>query len=97
MSSCVNLSGPKSIARSTLEGMSESNKLQVDVQMNISLKKKINKEVKGTILDVAHRELLDELLIKHLTLSVAPADSMVHCLKPTMQELMGTNHEIKGW
>ncbi len=95
MSSCVNLSGAKSIARSTLDGLSESNKLQVDVQMNLSLKKKINKEVKGTILDVAHRELLDELLIKHLTLSVIPAENMVHCLKSTMQELMGTNHEIK--
>jgi hypothetical protein len=65
------------------------------VEINKTLKKKINKVVKDTILDIAHRELLDDLLMKHLTLSVAPAEEMVHYLKPTMQELMFTNNVIK--
>jgi hypothetical protein len=95
MSSCLDLTGPKSIARTTLEVMSASHKHEVDLKIKNSLKKKINQEVKGTILDIAHRELLDELLMKHLALSVEPAENMVHCLKPTMQELMGTIHEIK--
>jgi hypothetical protein len=95
MSRCLDLTGPKSIARTTLDGMSASHKNEVDLKINKSLKKKINQEVKGTILDIAHRELLDELLIKHLTLSVEQADNMVHCLKPTMQELMGTIHAIR--
>ncbi len=51
--------------------------------------------MKDTILDIAHRELLDELLMKHLTFSVAPVEDMVHYLKPTMQELMVTNNAIK--
>ncbi len=51
--------------------------------------------MKDTILDIAHRELLGELLMKHLTFSVAPVEEMVHYLKPTMQELMGTNNAIK--
>jgi hypothetical protein len=95
MSGCLDLTGPKSVARTTLDGMSDSNKLEVDKEINKSLKKKINKEVKDTILDIAHRELLDELLMKHLTFSVAPVEEMVHYLKPTMQELMGTNNAIK--
>jgi hypothetical protein len=33
--------------------------------------------------------------MKHLTLSVEPADNMAHCLKPTMQELMGTVNAIR--
>jgi hypothetical protein len=76
--------------------MSASHKLEVDLEINKNLKKKINQEVKDTILDIAHRdELLDDLLMKHLTLSVEPAEDMVHCLKPTMQALMGTNNAIK--
>ena len=95
MSSCLDLTGPKSIARTTLEGMSASHKNEVDLKINKSLKKKTNQEVKGTILDIAHREMLDDLLMKHLTLNVEPADNMVHWLKPTMQELMGMLHAIK--
>jgi hypothetical protein len=33
--------------------------------------------------------------MKHLTLSVEQAEDMVHCLKPTMQVLMGTINAIK--
>jgi hypothetical protein len=95
MSSCLDLTGPKSIARTTLEGMSASHKHEVDLKINKSLKTKINQEVKGTILDIAHRKLLDDLLVKHLTLSVEPADNMLHCLKSTMQELMGTINAIR--
>ncbi len=69
LSSCIDLTGPKSIARTTLAGMSETHKGEVDQEINKSLKKKINKEVKGVIVDIAHRELLDNLLMKHLTMS----------------------------
>ena len=95
MTGCIDLTGPKSVARTTLDGLSDLNKLEVDKEINKTLKKKINKEVKDTILDIAHRQLLDDLLMKHLTLSVAPAESMVHHLKPTMQELMLTDNAIK--
>ncbi len=75
--------------------MSETHKGEVDVEISKSLKKKINKEVKGVIVDIAHRELLDDLLMKHLTMSAKPASEMVHYLKPTMQALMGTMNAIK--
>jgi hypothetical protein len=95
MTGCIDLTGPKSVARTTLDSMTDLNKLEVDKEIYKTLKKKINKEVKDTILDIAHRQLLDDLLMKHLTLSVAPAEAMVHYLKPTMQELMLTNNTIK--
>ncbi len=95
LSSCIDMTGPKSIARTTLAGMSETHKGEVDQEINKSLKMKINKEVKGVIVDIAHRELLDNLLMKHLTMSVEPVSAMVHNLKPTMQALMGTLNSIK--
>ena len=96
LSSCIDMTGPKSIARTTLAGMSDdTHKGEVDEELNKSLKKKINKEVKGVIVDIAHRELLDNLLMKHLTMSVAPVSAMVHYLKPAMQALMGTLNTIK--
>ncbi len=67
----------------------------MDKHINNTLKTKINKEVKNTILDVAHRELLDRMNCEHLTKSVARADTMVHALKPTMLALMDTVHAIK--
>jgi hypothetical protein len=65
MTGCLDLTGPKSVARTTLDGMTDSNKLEVDKELNKTLKKKINKEVKDTILDIAHRKLLDDLLSSH--------------------------------
>jgi hypothetical protein len=56
--SCIDLTGPKSIARTALAGLSDAHKLEVDLEINNTLKKKINQEVKDTILDIAHRELL---------------------------------------
>jgi hypothetical protein len=55
---CIDLVGGKSVAHLTLAGMNEKDKRAVDTQIEKTLKAKINKEVKGTILDVAHRELL---------------------------------------
>ncbi len=46
-------------------------------------------------MDIANRELLDNLFMEHLTKSVAPLSEMVHFLKPTMQALMGTLNTIK--
>ena len=95
MSSCIDLTGPNSVARTTLDGLSEGAKRAVDVTINKTLKKKINKEVTNTILDVAHRELLERMNLEHLTKSVARPEKMVHLLKPDMLSLMGTIHAIK--
>ncbi len=56
MTACIDLAGEKSIARVTLASMSADNKAAVDVQIEKTLKGKINREVKGTILNVAHQE-----------------------------------------
>ena len=95
MSSCIDLTAPKSLARQTLDGLSDEAKRAVDAKINKTLKKKINKEVTTTILDVAHRELLDRMNCEHLTKSVARAEKMVHVLKPNMLSLMGTIQAIK--
>jgi hypothetical protein len=58
VTACIDLAGEKSIARVTLASMSADDKAAVDVQIAKTLKGKINNEVKGTILNVAHRELL---------------------------------------
>ena len=58
-------------------------------------KKKIDKEVTSTVLDVAHRELLQRMNCEHLTKSVARPEKMFHCLKPNMLSLMGTIRAIK--
>ncbi len=55
MPSCIDLSRTKSVARKTLDGLSAENKIAIDNHIRKSLKTKINREVKGTILDVAHR------------------------------------------
>ena len=95
MSSCIDLTGPKSVARTTLDGLSDRNKRAVDAKINKTLKKKINKEVTRTILDVAHRDLLERMNCERLTKSVARAQVMVHYLKPSTLSLMGTIHAMK--
>jgi hypothetical protein len=95
MPACIDLSGDKSVARLTLEGMSAEDKLAVDHQIEKTLKAKNNKEVKGTILNVAHREQLDLLNIEHLTKSGVETGDMIHPLKPTMEKLLRTDHAIK--
>ncbi len=54
ITACIDLTEPKSVARSTLEGLSDSNKRPVDIKINKILKANINKEVKNTILGVTH-------------------------------------------
>jgi hypothetical protein len=39
MTGCLDFTGAKSVARTTLDGMSDSNKLEVDKEINKSLKK----------------------------------------------------------
>jgi hypothetical protein len=95
MPACIDLSGDKSIARVTLATMSAANKEAVDVQIEKTMKGKINREVKGTILNIAHRELLELKNIEHLTKSVVELDEMIHTLKPTMEELIRTDHAMK--
>jgi hypothetical protein len=96
---CIDLSGEKSVARVTLDSMSEANKLAVDIQIEKTLKGKINWEVKGTILNVAHREQLDLMNVEHLTKSVVETGEMIHPLKPTMVKLLLTDHasKVEDW
>jgi hypothetical protein len=75
--------------------MSAKNKEEANDEINKTLKTKINKEFKNTLLDIAHREKLDLLNCEHLTNSVAPATTMIHPLKPTMEQLVGTHHALK--
>ena len=83
------------MSRQTLDGMSASQQGQAKEAIGKTLKTKINKEVKNTLLDVAHKEKLALLNIEYLTRRVAPAASMLHPLKPTMEQLMGSLHAIK--
>jgi hypothetical protein len=75
--------------------MSDANKEAVDDEIQKTLKGKINREVKGTVLNVAHRELLELKNVEHLTKSVVDTDDMIHPLKPTMDQLLRTGHEMK--
>jgi hypothetical protein len=95
MPDCIDLSGDNSIARATLATMSAADKQAVDVRMEKTMKGKINREVKDTILNIAHRELLEQKNIEHLTKSVVETVEMIHALKPTMEELLRTDHAMK--
>ena len=92
---CIDLTGKGSVARKTHEGMTDSNKRDAEEKIATTLQTKINREVKSTLLDVAHREKLRQLNCEHLTRSVVPATEMVHHLTPTMDKLFGTHHAIK--
>ncbi len=72
MPACINLAGEKSIARVIFASMSDANKEAVDEQIESekTLKGKTNREVKGTVLNIAHRELLELRNVEHLTKSV---------------------------
>ncbi len=95
LSDCIDLTGKSSVARKTHDGMTASNKRDAEDKIANTLQTKINKEVKSTLLDVAHRDKLRQLNCEYLTRSVVPASKMVHNLKPTMEKLMGTHHAIK--
>ncbi len=95
LSSCINLTGAKSVARTTHDSMSDKNKDEARDEINKTLKTKINKEVKNTLLDIAHREKLDLLNCAHLKKDVSPASAMVHPLKKTLEQLVGTHHALK--
>ncbi len=95
LSDCINLTEAKSVARTTHDGLSAENKSPAaSEEINKTLKTKINKEVKNTLLDIAHQKL-DLLNCEHLTKSVSPMTKMVHPLKPTLEQLVGTHHALK--
>jgi hypothetical protein len=52
----MGLTGPTSVARTTHAGLSEENKAAATDEIKKTLKTKINKEVKNTLLDIAHRK-----------------------------------------
>ena len=90
----IDLTGPKSVSRQTLATMSASGKEAVEAAIGKTLKGQINKAVKSTILDVAHQAQLAELNCRHLTKSVDKAETMVHLLKPSLSELLGTTPSL---
>jgi hypothetical protein len=91
MPQCIDLTGPKSVARQTLATMSQSGKEAVEASIGKTLKGHINKAVKSTILDVAHQVQLLDLNCRHLTRSVDKVEAMVHLMKPSMSDLLGTS------
>jgi hypothetical protein len=91
---CIDLTGPKSVARSKLKGLSKTNLDAVEQKIGKKIKANLNKEVKDAILDVAHCEELFKLNCAHRTKCVQPVSSMIHKTKPTMDKLIGTAHAI---
>ncbi len=61
LSDCINLTGAKSVTRTTHDGLSAENKSAASDAINKTLKTKINKEVKNTLVDIAYREKLNLL------------------------------------
>ncbi len=55
LNDCIDLTGKSSVARKTHEGMTASNKRDAADKIATTLQTKINREVKSTLLDVAHR------------------------------------------
>jgi hypothetical protein len=92
---CIDLTGPNSVARQTMEGMGEASLEAVNKKSNTKVKSTINNEVKAALLDEKHRELLARLNCEFRSKSVASLASMVHKLKPTLGKLIGTHHAIK--
>ncbi len=95
LADCIDLTGKASVARKTHDGMSATKKRDAEETIANTLQTKINKEVKNTLLDVAHREKLRALNCEYLSRNVIAAAKMVHPLKPTMEKLVGTHHAIK--
>jgi hypothetical protein len=92
---CIDLTGPKSIARQTMEGMDEDSLMAVDKRIKTKVKATLNNEVKAALLDEKHRQLLATMNCEYRTKAVAPVNAMVHKLKPTLGKLLGTQHAIK--
>ncbi len=85
----IDLTGPNTIARRTLDEMSENNKSSLEKKIGSTLQTKLNKNVRDAILDEAHFELLAKLNCEHRTKNVVPVTSMMHPLKPTMDTETG--------
>jgi hypothetical protein len=95
INACIDLTATGSIAGQALDALSSQDKLVVKEKIAKTLKKAINKNVKDVVLDVAHKECLDQLNMFHLTKSVVPVTTMVHQLKPTMLQLENSERAIK--
>ena len=95
MSQCIDLTSTTSITGKTLDSLTDEQKQTVSAKVDKTIKKTINQKVKSVVLEEAHRQVLEIFNIKHLTYSVMPTTAMVHKLKPTMKELLGTENAIK--
>ncbi len=91
---CIDLTGPKSVARLQLEGMSASNLEAVNQKIGKKVKATLNKHVKDAIVDVAHAEKLSRMNCEHRSKAVQPVSAMIHKTKPTMDKLIGTAYAI---
>ncbi len=70
MKACIDLTANNSIAGQALDALSSQDKQVVKDKISKTLKKAINKNVKDVVLDVAHKECLEIMNTRHLTLSV---------------------------
>ena len=95
MANCIDLTGPNTIARRTLDEMSDNKKSALEKTIGSTLLTKLNKSVRDAILDEAHCELLAKLNCEHRAKNVVPVSAMQHPLKPTMENLLGTAHALK--
>ncbi len=95
VAACIDLTSASSIAGKTLDTLSVENKEAFNSKIHKNLKKSIDKNMKDVVLGVAHSKALEDMNIKHLTLSVVPTSQMIHKLKPTMKQLFDTEGQIK--
>ena len=95
INACIDLTATSSIAGQALDALSSQDKQVVKEKISKTLKKAINKNVKDVVLDVAHKECLDQMNMANLTRSVVPVTSMVHQLKPTMLQLEDSERALK--
>jgi hypothetical protein len=54
LANCIDLTGPNTIARQTLDEMSENKKSALEKTIGSTLQTKLNKNVRDAILDEAH-------------------------------------------
>ncbi len=84
LADAIDLTGAKLVARQTLDALSETNKEAANQQIEKTMKSKMNRH-----------ETYEGLNCAHLTKSVVLPSAMVHTLKPTMIQLMGTEFALK--
>jgi hypothetical protein len=87
INACIDLTATSSIAGQALDALSSQDKLVVKEKISKTLKKAINKNVKDVVLDVPHKECLDQMNMAHLTRSVVPGMEEMAFSSPAIESL----------